>query len=384
MPGEKQSMALAQDLTFDHICSIFEKFPNTHGYHSIGFLQTIRSDVHWISLVYREKWRLANPVGSQHLCDSLDQEISHHLSQGQTVCVILYDEDMLPPPWPAFTSLCNRYQHEDFYLITQLGPQQQLIYTFQGELRCKILEIPWLYINDVIGYYRVRQQQVLHPPTVAAGNFLLMVNNWHNQAHKLDLMQAMFDKELHDHGLITCARLQQLPESFQRFVQANPMPFAPDFTQDTMGSYAARGNLWISALVENYLAIESTFDAPLIINPESRIGIFNATEKSLWPALLGRMYLIYGQPRVMSLMQRWHDVAQTNWADVSFDIYEGDWSRQANLERLELLLESNRYVITHAQEVYETLADQLERARWTIGPNILRFCLDQLDKIPRL
>lgn len=381
-------MENTQELDFDSICRTFGQYPITHGYHSLGFLEAIRPDIHWIFLIHNVTWRVANPISSSKLCDQLDIEIAANLALERPVCLVIWDENIPTPPAPTFVAVCNRYRDENFFLITQFGPKQQLLYTYQGELRCKILEIPWFFLNDIIGYYKSRILSDVKSPNDSKKNFLLMTNRWQMQQHKIDLMEFIIKKDLHEFGLITVHDLARMSKIYnhdsiiETLLPAYPKEESTEF--DKMAAQTKIGDMWISHNVENFLRIESYYDMPLIITAESRIGIFLASEKSIWPALLGRMYLIYGQPGSMGLTQRWHDVDQTEWADLEFDSHEGDWSRQANLERLDLMLDRNRYLIMHAREIYHSIRDKLERARWTIGPNILRFCLDQLDRIPRL
>ena len=150
---------------------------------------------------------------------------------------------------------------------------------------------------------------------------------------------------------------------------------------DKSAAQSQLAGVWISSNVENFLHIEQTYDMPLIVHPETSPGIFQPTEKSLWPALLGKMYLLYGGPGIMSYIQQFHDMPQTRFADTRFDSVVGDWSEQAYLDRLDAMLSDNVWLIKHAREIYMDLRPELEAARWTIGQNLYNHFLSQLDKI---
>lgn len=359
--------------------SSITQFAPLSGFYSLGFLAACRPDIHWIDFSPNDS--APCPINDKGFCDRLDIEISTNLKKDKIVCLLIWDEDALPPPFDNFAAVCNRYRDERFYLVTQLGPAQQKIYTHQGGLKCKIIEIPWWWLNDCVQFYAIGMMDIPRPAETHL-QFLCMTSR--PQEHKTDLITGLYQKNLHGYGKITVNSLDEYPKFLTRIVEINPHP--PYYHTKSLGynSIAAITmieDVLISANVENFAYIDCNYDMPLIINAETTTGIFLATEKSLWPALLGRMYLIHGQPGSMAQIQRFHDVDQTLYCDTSFDSFEGDWSRSSDLQRLEMMLDSNRYLIMHAREIYQDLRDRFQSARWTIGDNILRFCLDQLGKI---
>lgn len=357
----------------------FTRYELFGGFHSLGFIKYHRPDIHLIDLDEVCGLNHLRPTDPRVL-RALEQEIEHNLSKGLNVCLVICDEITLPIQ-PELSALVNRYKNDRFWFFTILAPQQQKIYTFQGGVECKILEIPWIMLNDVLCYYHVCKSLPRRSPDVTSHQYLCMANR--HDIHKQDLLCALRDNHLDSYGLITVTGSNAWPDDVRSFAQSNSIPFYQQRTRYPWNAAQVEmSGLWVSANVENYMHIESTYDMPLMINPETTTGIFHSSEKSFWPALLGRLYLIYGQPWSMSLVQRFHDVEQSSWADISFDEMEGDWSLAANRDRLAAMIERNRYLITHARDIYADLKDQLENARWTLGRNLYHFTLDRLRTIP--
>ena len=357
------------------------RYPLISGYHSLGFLNHTRPDVVWLDYVRNEYWRLEHGYNQLETCDVIEKSIDDGLSKGRSVALLIFDEELLPPPFYNFTNLCNKYRDENFYLITQLPPAVQKIYTFQGGLECKILEIPWLYLNDIFGFYHVCSKL---PSTKInpVSKYLCMVGR--RDQHKTDLIKSLCAKNLDKFGDIFVDDPKSYPTNFQSIVKKNQLPYYESISKehDKMAAQMEVDNIWISANVDNFINIQATQSAPLIIHAETTTGLFLPSEKSLWPALLGRHYLIYGQPGIMSFIQRFHDLDQTLYCDTRFDGLECSWTKKSHLDRLDMMLDTNQYLIMHAHEIWNDLRDQIEKSRWTIGYNVLDFCLKQLQKIP--
>jgi hypothetical protein len=209
------------------------------------------------------------------------------------------------------------------------------------------------------------------------------------EPHKFALALGLRDRGLNQHGLITVSNPDNYPQENFEFCVPNVNPPSDSVSADaTPGARAAarrqHGDIRISGNVKNYLHIEQTYtDIPLIVHPDTTCGIFQNTEKVLWPLLLGRLMLTYGRPGVMNSIQKFYDVDFSEYANIEFDSYEGDWSSAAHEHRLDLMLDRNRELISTAATVHQRLQPQLEAARWTIGKNLYEYFVSQLNQIDR-
>lgn len=354
------------DLTISQYDLIF-------GYYTLGFCQYHRPDCVWIT---PDMWQSSRDFSW------LQSIIERHLPT-KKICIVVWDEEIIGHANSELASVINQYCTESLYLITQLSESNQEIYRRISQFRCKIIELPWWHLNDVLTYYAVRKiinNQAM--PQLSTFQYLCMVGNAYS-SHKTDLISYLKQKNLHKHGLITVQSYDNHPPHFQDFVLENPCPPYQNLGTkwQKMAAQHKIGNLWISANVENFLHIEQTYHMPLVIHPETSPGIFFSTEKSIWPALLGKMYLIYGGPGCMSWIQQFHDVPQTKYADLRFDSIKGEYTRQDYLERLDVMLEDNRYLIEHATEIYREIKEEMQESRWSLGKNLYDFFINQLSLI---
>lgn len=344
-----------------------------NGYYTLGFCQYHRPDCVWI---IKDHWHDIFDYAW------LRQIIDTNLPD-KKICIVIWDEDIIGQPNNELAAVLNQYAQEPVYLITLLSDENQEIYRRVSNIHCKILHLPWWLLNDVLTYYAVEKNidQAVQPKKTNH-QYLCMVGNATSK-HKSDLIEYLRRKDLHRHGLITVQNYAYHPEHFRDFVTENCVhPYKNINTHwEKMAAQTQINGIWISGNVENFLHIERTYDMPLIINAETSPGIFQSTEKSLWPALLGKMYLLYGGPGIMSYIQQFHDMPQTRFANTQFDGMIGDWSEQAYLDRLDAMLDDNLYLIKNAREIFMDLQRELENVRWNVGRNLYNFFISQLEKI---
>lgn len=352
------------------------QFPRVHGFYILGLLQTLRPDVTWITpdLWYNYKD-----------CSWLHQIIQNSLDNKKSVALVPWDEGLLAHPDSNLATIINQYQDQPVWLVSQLDTKDQIIYKNQFGITCSVVELPWSLLNDTVAYYHVCSRGAVNGLGQSQHNYLCMLGRF--QSHKFDLALALREKNLHRHGLITVSDPDKYPESNREFCVANPHP-----PQDAVVSTSLPGlrsgaryfykDIWISGNVKNYLHIENTYsDIPLIVHPDTTCGIFQNTEKVLWPLLLGKLMLMFGRPGIMASIQKWYDVDFAEYADLTFDSYSGDWSTRAHHHRLELLLDRNRNLICNASGVFKRLQQKIESARWTIGRNLYEYFVNNVDKI---
>jgi hypothetical protein len=299
------------------------------------------------------------------------------------ICIVVWDEEIIGQPNAQLATVLNQYIDQPVYLVSALDEPKQEIYRRVSNIQCKILQLPWWLLNDTLTYYAVKKTLDTEPtPGETAYQYLCMIGNAVSK-HKSDLVEYLRRKDLHRDGLITVMNFADHPAHFRDFVVENAVhPYKNTNTKwDKMAAQTQINGVWISSNVENFLHIERTYDMPLIIHPETSPGIFQITEKSLWPSLLGKMYLIYGGPGCMADIQQFNDVQQSKFADTRFDSKVGDYTEQDYLARLDAMLDDNLHLVKNAREIYFDLQWELENARWTIGRNLYDFFLSQLDKI---
>jgi len=346
-----------------------------YGFYTLGFLKKHRPDCMFIT---HDQWQ-----GCNHY-EWLDQLIKQGLSQNKLVCIVPWDESILINTSLfsmnlELSKVLNKYVNDPVWLITQLDDNSQKIYTFQYNIQCKIIELPWWLLNDCLAYYAVTKRI---DNQIGQNNYLCMLGRY--EQHKFDLALELKKYQLNSYGLITVSDPTKFPKENLEFCQANkkipytncPLPWPK------MGAQVNINGVWVSSNVENFLFIEQEYsDIPLMINPETTCGIFFSTEKSLWPLLLGKLMLIHGRPEAMKYMQRFYDVDFLSYANLEFDQITDNWTVEGHRERLDLLINQNQQLIQNCSDVYQQLRPKLESARWTLGENMYKYFIKQLDKI---
>ena len=138
---------------------------------------------------------------------------------------------------------------------------------------------------------------------------------------------------------------------------------------------------WIDHLSKNIPRLQQILgDCPMVIQPESTGGIFCMTEKSWWPIVLDKMFVIWARPGIMHDLQQYISYDLSLYLDLEFDSIQG-YEPQDHQRRLDCLLDKNLYVFNHARDIYPTIYTQLVSARQSLGASIYsKFCqsLDQL------
>ncbi len=350
--------------------------PLIHGYYSLGIIKKYLPDIEmvFVRLVRREYWTELDK-DPMLLYDTIYQ----HLQNGKTVLVVAFDEDVMGEGY-NFSDVLNNFINDPVYFVTAMDQEQSLYWTFHKNLKCKILEMPYILINDAICYFKIKD--TLIPTTTRSDhNFLCMVNR--PEKSKYDLFRKLYDLGLHKYGLITYTH-----ENSPRFIRENfvlnrhgPMDSRKLSTSHRQeAGQILINNILVSSNVANYVHIYNTYDQPLIINPESTVGIFESTEKSLWPALLGKMYLIYGHQHIMQWPQRFSSYGPENFCNMEFDNVEG-YTEINHAMRLEKMLIDNEYLIKHARTIYLDHKIYLEKNRNDFVFNLYNFFRSQLETL---
>ncbi len=349
--------------------------PLIHGYYSMGIIKKYRPDVELVFMRFSrdDQWK-----DSDLDCSLLSDIIQRHLQNNKIVFVMAFDEYVMNDANYNFADVLNQFDNDPVYFVTAMDQEQSLYWKFQKNLKCKILEIPIILINDAICYFKIAKT-INQTPLESKHNFLCMTNR--AEHNKYNLLKKIHKLGLHHYGLVTYRDLNP-PRIFKEnfiFNETGPMDPTnlPTANRQEAGQVLI-GNILVSSNVANFVHIQTTYDMPLIINPETTVGIFPSTEKSIWPALLGRMYLIYGHQHIMRWPKRFSSYGPENFCNISFDNVEGYTEKDHEL-RLEKMLVDNQYLIKHARDVYSNHRDSLEQNRNDFVINIYNFFRDQLN-----
>ena len=334
------------------------------GYHTLGMINTYRPDIELISLA----GRTIEDKDFSWLKQSIDQA----LANSKKVAIIVWDEDWMWPHNQQLFDLLNSYADDPVWWITQIDRLEE--WTEYRGLRVKVLEVQWWMLNDCIAF----KELYLPPPkeeTVDA-NYLCMLGRY--EPHKYALGKTLYDTGLSQYGLTTVAYPKNYPADHTEWASTNPVALYTNlhFRDGKTRANKQYHDTWASGNVENWLHLEPAFaDIPLILNPDSGFGIFQLNDKHIWPPLLGKLFLIYGRQYVMSTIQRFYDIDIARYANLEFD------SIMDHTQRLEAMIDLNQDLIKNCRDIYEELKPELEKARWTLGPNLYKFCIEQLDTI---
>jgi hypothetical protein len=148
-----------------------------------------------------------------------------------------------------------------------------------------------------------------------------------------------------------------------------------------MAAQFLENNMWTGSNTQNFLHIEQTYsNYPLAIIPETFFSNYFSTEKSVWPALLGKLFLIFGSAGCMNYIQRFYDIDLLEFLNLDYDCVERtrDWDID---RRLDCMLESNKNFILNSHKFYNQNYQRIQAARRTLGPNLYQFVLDQVSRI---
>lgn len=357
------------------------QYPTSWGFYTLGFILRHRPDIELIPLRFKNFNESIEPHDRVNY-DWLRPKIENALSQGKIVGLLPEDEHVTFTVNTQLTNIVNQFADRPVYWLTQCDrlAQRRIYYDFHG-MQCRMIEVPWTLLNDCLTYYRVRS--AVEKNTDTHTKFLCMVNK--QDSHKMELISAIHEARLSDHGKITLVEPAPGFEycEINKFYPYSNVP--PDCS--AIGACHLIKGVWVSKNVENYLYIEKTYNhIPLIINPETTVLQFMSTEKSIWPALLGHVFLIWGRPGTMAWIQKFYDVDIESFADIAYDrlrtpVRETYDDSDRRARSLKYLLRANRNLIVNATNVKQKLGAALEAARWTFGRNMYNFFIDQLRQV---
>jgi hypothetical protein len=145
---------------------------------------------------------------------------------------------------------------------------------------------------------------------------------------------------------------------------------------EKMGAQFLENDIWLSCNTQNFLYIEQTYENYLlVIIPETCQYDYFPTEKSFWPALLGKLFLVVGSRGCMQNIQRFYDIDMSEFLNLEFDSINGIDTKIA------VMIDQNRDFILNSKKIYTAYFDKIQAARNTITPNLYKFLKGQLKKV---
>jgi hypothetical protein len=364
------------------------------GFYSLGMIEQYFPDIKVIDACY---WRL-NGSSDRHGnngYDWLHREILTYIDSGKTVLVIPEDEEVMSPPDERLNSVLNLFINSDVYFVTQMPHFG--IYIDAG-IRCKILELPWMMVNDCMCFNYINVDEIDTEINNYHHNYMSFVGR--PQQHKVFLLEYLHHMNLSENGLLTVMGEDDLSSHMKEYCVVNPIPPYSDYTvyqYDTTtchelyddniigfkeGGFHSINGIWVSANVMNFIQIHKTFhNIPLVVHCETTTGIFPMTEKSVWPILLGKLFLIHGHKGVMAEIQRFYNIDITKFANLEFDEMQDGWDSESDELRVKNMVNDNIDLINDASNLYDKLKPELNKAKYTFGENMYNFFISQLNTI---
>jgi hypothetical protein len=305
--------------------------------------------------------------------------------------LLIEDEHVCAYPNEQLIDIVNYYQDRPVYWLTQYDQNSiDTHYRVGHRLQCKILEFPWLILNECLMYNKFRPL----PTSVPVPNnrtdyrdqptFFTLTGRY--EPFRKRLLEKLIEHNLHRHGLLTVQNGAYTDRDhslnpYVTFETRPPYDDQPIKTQAKMAAQFLENNMWIGNNTQNFLHIEQTYQHyPMTIIPETSVYNYFATEKSVWPILLGKLFLIFGSTGCMKYIQRFYDIDLSEFLNLEFDDMDS-YADQYIDQKLDCMLESNKNFILNSHKFYTQNYQRIHNARRTLGPNLYRFVLDQVARI---
>ena len=342
------------------------------GFYSLAWLEHHRPDIEWITYAeWQDKFNY----------DWLEHRIDQTLSLGQKVVLLPDEEHILNPVVPDLARVINQYSGDPVYFGTAFWPPGQLFYRHQHSLHSiPMLELQWWHYENCRAYWEISGAAA--PFTPGHNNFMYVVAR--HEHHKFALGQAISESGLRKHGVVTVSAdwADQWPHDWSRFFDVNPNTKSKVWGNPWKSNSHQVQGLRVSSNITNWQLLQQSYpDVPLVINAETSVGIFPFSEKSFWPILLGRLFMIFGQPNHMQNLQRYYSIDMRRYINTDYDSVPG-WDISAAQERAAMMLADNQHLIRHAPDVYQELAPELSRASTALVELLEQQLLSELAKIP--
>lgn len=349
--------------TYDNLD--YKTYPRVDGMYSLGFVQEHRPDVHIVTDKSEQRYdpKIIVP------------EIENALHAGKKVALFFWDEDFIVSN--EHSEELNRclqdYTNESVFLCSNMIGDQLKIYSYQRRIPIKIVHVPWWYMNTIPSMLARKTNYYLGPISQKGDHWACLIN-------RQDPHKSMLIDGLNRHGLIGLTNQNKSLTDYYQPGDRNGWRSSNDMKRSLV--WDDELGYWIDHCgAKNIVRLEQILgDCPMVINPESTGGIFPMTEKSFWPIILDRMFILWARPGIMRDIQSYLDYDLALYLDLEFDSIDG-YEPQDQLRRLECLIDKNHYTISHARDIYPTIAGQIRNASQKIGTFCYRQFCESLDSI---
>jgi len=359
------------------------------GYYVPALIEQYRPDIQLID-IHLDLLKIADSYGNLAIAhreadyEWLPHTIEQALRSGQKIGLLVEDEHVAFDPNKQLIDIVNHYQDRSVYWLTQ-HDQKRIGLTYQGfhGLQCKILEFPWVILNECLMYDKVKPKILTKQKTARPTKNAFFTLTGRHEPFRERLLKKLIEHGFHQHGLLTMLHIPHDPDLIEHVALNSDAPYRdiPIKTHAKMAAQFLEKNIWTSFNTQNFLHMEQAYHHwPLTIIPETFYHDYFSTEKSVWPALLGKLFLIFGSAGCMKYIQRFYDIDLSEFLNLEFDNMES-FSDQTHDLKLDCMLESNKNFILNSNEIYNQNYQRIQAARNTIGPNLYRFVLDQVAQI---
>lgn len=364
------------------------------GYYILGLIEQCRPDIELISIQV-DPTQTCDEHGNvkQRHCDVdynwLPARLEQAFGCNKKVGLVIEDEHVHFSLNPQLVSIVNHYQHYPLYWITQFDQKRSDLHYVAGQnIQCKILELPWIILNECLMYNNIKQHRV--PTLVSRGSrpnnkFLTMTGRY--EPFRKRLLQKLIEHDMHHHGLLTIQNTfdDEQPYDINSHITVEPQyPYHshPNKQFSKMAAQFYINNQWIGCNTQNFLYIEQQYRSyPMVIIPETWVYHYFATEKSVWPILLGKLFLIFGSVDCMQYIQRFYDIDLSDFVNLEFDAIDPGVDDKIIDAKLDMMIAHNKDLILNAHEIHRQNYQRIQAARNTVGPNLYRFVVSQVAQI---
>jgi hypothetical protein len=376
------------------------KFPSYHdidltttklkwGYYVPALIEQYRPDIRLIS-IHVDLSKITDQHGNLvKIHKDVDYSwLPHKIEQAfrfkKKIGLLIEDEHVCPFPNEQLIDIVNYYQDRPVYWLTQYDQNRIVTHYQVGHgLKCKILELPWLILNECLMYDQVKPTIVSRKRMIHTDKNAFFTLTGRYEPFRERLLEKLVEHGLHQHGLLTALHVPQNPDLKDHVTLNSDGPYGDRFIKShaPMAVQFLKKNTWIGCNTQNFLHMEQTYQHyPMTIIPETSVYNYFSTEKSVWPALLGKLFLIVGSAGCMKYIQRFYDIDLLKFLNLEFDNIESHTLNYVD-QKLDCMLESNKNFISNPYKFYNQNYQRIQSARNTIGPNLYRFVLDQVARI---
>lgn len=340
--------------------------------HSLGFIAHHRPDIHIVT----------DRTECQFDPDTFVPEIEAALAAGKKVGLFFWDEDfmMSNQHTERLVRELEPFAQEPVYVCANMDGECLLTYRENLGLPVKTVHVPWSYLNTVGNYHAVD----IKPRTTALSGLQFACYANRPDWHKVLLKDTLLSRNLGAIGDIRYDNQQfgagdPKNHPYYQSDERQALPKSHDMKKSMI--YDSQRKIWICHNARNLIRLDQRLtDIPLVIQPESTVGIFMMSEKSLWPIMLGKLVMIQARPRFMQWFGEYIGYDFSAYLDLEYDSIDG-WTQIEHQHRAECMIDKNLYLIRHARDIWQEIKDDLYDLSQNLPNHIYNKFCSSLDAI---